>query len=108
MKWSKMDVIKKKIEDAVTSLGFDNNVNIDICWFDKNRCNGQVLVPAKPGERRITLAIKLNKEIHDNDAITNKNDEHDDSLGSARSSPCVVFHSTKLFKVFYLPQLYSS
>ena len=100
MKTTEMEILKRKIENTITSFEFENKVSIDICWFDKNSFKAKVPDPVNSGEKKFTFAIKFNKEIHENGDVSNqKNNEIEDNFGSDRSSPCVVFHSTKLFKV---------
>ena len=67
-----MEILKRKIENTLTSFGFDNKLNIDICWFDKDKNSCKVTDPGNTGEKKFILSIKYNNKIHENVEVTNQ------------------------------------
>ena len=88
-----MENIKKKVEDTIIELGRDANVEMEVSWKDSSNQNNSDI-----SNDEIMLAILMKKSSLDDDS-------EDINSESQRSSPCVYFHSTKLFKVSELSKL---
>ena len=86
-----ISILKNEIEKALDLMGKENNMSTHVDWDDYFSHQGLVQSESC-GKMQFRVAIIVKKDAE------NKEVEDSSKLDSQRSSPCIMFHSIKLFK----------